>query len=95
MYVDIELLHRLEKAWLETSREIKTVPREGIADLEGEMPGSLSEAALRDMGTDVYEAYLEVAYHFDSLGKLTRGANDTYQVTDQQWAEQLAKMGRR
>ncbi|MBF6177276.1 hypothetical protein [Nocardia otitidiscaviarum] len=95
MYVDIELLHRLEKAWLETSRAIKTVPREGIADLEAELPESLAEKAVTDMGTDVYEAYLELAYHFDDLAKLTRGANDTYQVTDQFWAEQLAKMGRR
>ncbi|MEV6773308.1 hypothetical protein AB0N05_32210 [Nocardia sp. NPDC051030] len=95
MYVDIDLLHTLQKAWQETSRDIKTVPREGIADLEGQMPGSLAEAALHDMGTDVYEAYLEVAYHFDTLEKLTRGAADTYQVTDETWAAALAKMARR
>lgn len=95
MYVDIELLHRLEKAWLETSRAIKTVPREGIADLEWELPESLSDNAVRDMGTDVYETYLELAYHFDALETLTRGAKDTYQVTDQFWADQLAKMGRK
>lgn len=95
MYVDIDLLHHLQQAWLETSRAIKTVPREGIADLEGEMPGSLSEAAIRDLGTDVYESYLELAYHFDALETLTRGAKDTYVVTDEYWAAQLAKMARK
>ncbi|MFE6864483.1 hypothetical protein [Nocardia sp. NPDC057668] len=94
MYVDIDLLHRLHRAWLTTSREMKTVPREGIADLEGELPGSRAEAALRDLGTDVYESYLEVAYHFDALETLTRGAKDTYVVTDEFWASRLATMAR-
>lgn len=68
MCVDVDLPHRPRKVWLTTSREIETVPRAGIADPESELPGSLSEPALHDLGTVVYESYPEVAYHFRRPG---------------------------
>ncbi|MGX1810368.1 hypothetical protein ACWIGI_32030 [Nocardia sp. NPDC055321] len=94
MCVDVDLPHRPRKAWLTTSREIETVPRAGIADPESELPGSLSEPALHDLGTVVYESYPEVAYHFDALETLTRGARDSYVVTDEHRATQLASVDR-